>query len=122
MSPFDGFVVKQWAGSEFHQKLVESQSAINNALGAQQAGVADQYERAEGLGAMGGLKSAAGLTRLDISSGQRVPVTHEWIDEAVAEIVRLNIEIEQKRTASLASDHEHTEASNRIWRALVSVV
>lgn len=33
------------------------------------------------------------LTRFDPSTKTRVPVTQEWVDEAVAEIVRLNIEL-----------------------------
>lgn len=39
------------------------------------------------------------LTRFDPSTKTRVPVTQEWVDEAVAEIVRLNVEIEGRATS-----------------------
>jgi len=43
---------------------------------------------------LGSLLGSLGLTRFDPSTKTRVPVTQEWVDEAVAEIVRLNQEIE----------------------------
>lgn len=42
---------------------------------------------------LGSLLGSIGLTRFDPSTNTRVPVTQEWVDEAVAEIVRLNVEI-----------------------------
>lgn len=51
------------------------------------------------------------LTRLDISTGKRVEVTQEWIDEAVAEIVRLNVELGGKAPEAIAS-------VDRIWEAV----
>jgi hypothetical protein len=73
------------------------------------------------------------LTRLDISTNTRVPVTQEWVDEAVAEIVRLNIEVEartkvlgQKMFELGALKHagllveERAPEVDRIWDAVVA--
>lgn len=52
-----------------------------------------------------------GLTRFDPSTKTRVPVTQEWVDEAVAEIVRLNQELtpmvgEYRADYSLPEQHQ----------------
>lgn len=57
----------------------------------------------------------SGLTRFDPSTKTRVPVTQEWIDEAVAEIVRLNIEL----SAMPGTDPGVTLPEvDRIWEAV----
>jgi hypothetical protein len=63
------------------------------------------------------------LTRFDSSTKTRVPVTQEWVDEAVAEIVRLNQEIDGKRRdISTATPNSVTiaalEEADRIWEAV----
>lgn len=68
----------------------------------------------------------AGLTRFDPSTKTRVPVTQEWVDEAVAEIVRLNVEIggglAQKASAMLSQPNQFAEdilsEQDRIWEAV----
>jgi hypothetical protein len=69
------------------------------------------------------LNSIHGLTRFDPSTKTRVPVTQEWVDEAVAEIVRLNVEIDGKRRdISTATPNSVTiaalEEADRIWEAV----
>jgi hypothetical protein len=69
------------------------------------------------------LNSIHGLTRFDPSTKTRVPVTQEWVDEAVAEIVRLNVEIDGKRRdISMATPNSVTiaalEEADRIWEAV----
>jgi hypothetical protein len=58
-----------------------------------------------------------GLTRFDPSTKTRVPVTQEWVDEAVAEIVRLNIELGAKAEPMPGTDMLKVD---RIWDAVVA--
>lgn len=55
------------------------------------------------------------LTRFDPSTKTRVPVTQEWVDEAVAEIVRLNIELSATPLTEVAIPMAETD---RIWEAV----
>jgi hypothetical protein len=65
------------------------------------------------------------LTRFDPSTKTRVPVTQEWVDEAVAEIVRLNVEISVKDDVVKAvtdalPPFDVKAESDRIWDAVVA--
>lgn len=55
------------------------------------------------------------LTRFDPSTNTRVPVTQEWVDEAVAEIVRLNIELSTKAEPMPGTDMLKVD---HIWEAV----
>lgn len=91
-------------------------------------GAASSYQRAveqmrqqrgilpDSLGILGGsTRVIPDLTRFDPSSNTRVPVTQEWVDEAVAEIMRLNIELSANADPMPGIDMLKVE---RIWEAV----
>ena len=99
--------------NELAASLFGSQSLVAP-LGGERGclGAASSYQRAveqtrqqrsilpDGLGLLGGsTRVIPELTRFDPSTKTRVPVTQEWVDEAVAEIVRLNQEIELRNAS-----------------------
>lgn len=59
----------QGAASDYYQRMLEQNKTISEPLFGPR------------------------ITRFDPSTNTRVPVTQEWVDEAVAEIVRLNQEL-----------------------------
>jgi len=61
------------------------------------------------------VKMEGRITRFDPSTKTRVPVTQEWVDEAVAEIVRLNVELSNNAEPMPGTDMLKTD---RIWEAV----
>jgi hypothetical protein len=89
---------------------------VGNSLGASsqyQKMVEQAKQQAKPIDLFGAIH--ASLTRFDPSTKTRVPVTQEWVDEAVAEIVRLNIELGAKAEPMPGTDMLKVD---RIWEAV----
>jgi hypothetical protein len=132
-----GNILAQWAEIDSRREQEEAAKAEAFFSGQQWGGImpwgignkiggAPEYqkliEQAKQQVKPGGL-FGCGLTRFDPSTKTRVPVTQEWVDEAVAEIVRLNQEIDGKRRdISTATPNSVTiaalEEADRIWEAV----
>jgi hypothetical protein len=132
-----GNILAQWAEIDSRREQEEAAKAEAFFSGQQWGGImpwgignkiggAPEYqkliEQAKQQVKPGGL-FGCGLTRFDPSTKTRVPVTQEWVDEAVAEVVRLNIELDAKsdqradRLASLPWQSDEAEV-DRIWEAV----
>jgi hypothetical protein len=106
-------------------KMLADQAEINNARVAQEEAKIEAFYSGSQWGAAQldhfmAEYAPGNLTRFDPSTNTRVPVTQEWVNEAVAEIVRLNVELSGDGGALLGKISAKTDPGriDRIWEAV----
>lgn len=117
-------LAKQAEINEAHEREEEAKFAFF--CGEQWDAKIDPFVRGKSLQSHGSTLVPIGLTRFDPSTKTRVPVTQEWVDEVVAEIVRLNVELGSRFDISQATPNAVTIAAmkelevDRIWEAVMA--